>query len=1042
MKNDFFYILAYITLLLIIQLFYGLNISNNYKSIKQWIDNTQDIINTTQKISIAIVDAETGQRGYLLTKKDEYLQPYLRGVSTAKELREELKLSTSDNRSQQERVAKLFTLIDKKLDELNTTITLAKNHPNSTAYLDIVNSNVGKLYMDNIRTTLEHISKEEKAILLDRKNSLEETYVKYYYLIGVEIFIIIIFIFVYKRKNDKLAHFIKEIVIARKNAENSTIKFKQLLQNASDGIHILDTNGDVIECSQSFADSLGYSYKETLNLNIKDWDSSFSKDQLLDLIHDLMNHPRKFETKHKRKDGKIIDVQVNAKGVNMDDVKYLYASSRDITDIKNKEGQLKLATNAAKQSNRAKSAFLANMSHEIRTPLNGIIGLSDLTLKQSNDKSVKENMQKVLVSSRSLLNVIRDILDYSKIEAGKLEITPQHFNIETLLSDVANLFYLQAEEKEIGLHLKIDPSLPLHLIGDSLRITQILNNLVSNALKFTDEGDIVISAKTGSISNKKLLLILSVKDNGKGIAEENLHKLFKAFSQEDASVTRKYGGTGLGLHITNKLINLMGGEINVKSKVNKGSTFEVRLTLDIDSKYPLHSDKTLQNKKILIIDDNETERLIIDEMLKSWGVESNSFADPKKALEDALMQNYDYIIVDWKMPQMDGVEFISKLHTKRPELPPVIMVSAYDKNELLKQIQEQNVYVKDVLHKPFVASTLYNTLSNKDSKKTIMTDETDEIKFKGSVLLAEDNEVNQIVAMEYLKNFGCSVDLAQNGIEAYKMASQKEYDIIFMDLHMPDMDGYEATKHIRQSGSDIPIVALSAAAMESDKKRSLEVGMDEHISKPIDLDELEYILRSYLKADNSTPKIEGINAKKLYSTISDKKIIIKMLNSFIKQYSKIDELFESTLPISTLRDNIHGLKGVSGQLCIDELYELSKSMHDNKDDEYFMKNLNYLTKLLDTTIKRINKSLKDIESEDQEDTISKNEAIENLKSSINLLKSGRYLDQEYRHKISKSILTLGGENIQKNIDASLDSFEFDKTLSIISKLLEDIDVSE
>ena len=529
----------------------------------------------------------------------------------------------------------------------------------------------------------------------------------------------------------------------------------------------------------------------------------------------------------------------------------------DITDLKE-------AKRAAEESTRAKSEFLANMSHEIRTPMNAILGLVHLALQTQMTDTQHEYLQKTESAAKTLLRIINDILDFSKIEAGKLEIEMEEFHLADLFQGVVDVVSPRANEKGIELLLQVPSDTPAGLIGDQVRLTQVLNNLANNAIKFTEKGQVTLKVETLEEEGDRVVLRFLVEDTGIGLSKEQLEKLFSAFTQADVSTTRKYGGTGLGLVISKRLVEMMGGEIWCDSELNKGSIFGFTAAFKVHSTAKRYVPKRNDFRGLyaLAVDDNSVALEILNDFLKTLGfsvVTASSGAEALVTVSEWKEQgrHFDLVFIDWKMPEMDGIEASNRINklVDPNELPVIIMSTAYNRDEVLGLSQESGIH--NVLTKPISPSTILNVLvetfgrgvEGKNSTKPAPV-ENAMSHFKGSrILLAEDNEVNQLVASRILKNAGFIVEIANNGEEALSMVQANQYHLVLMDIQMPKMDGIEATRQIRAlpEFKDLPIVAMTAHAMSGDREISLAAGMDDHINKPINLQELFSTVTKWLR---------------------------------------------------------------------------------------------------------------------------------------------------------------------------------------------------
>lgn len=639
------------------------------------------------------------------------------------------------------------------------------------------------------------------------------------------------------------------------------------------------------------------------------------------------------------------------------DKEAIVLSLLDITELREMQNELAKAKEQAEAATLAKSQFLATMSHEIRTPMNAIIGLSHLALKRNLDKKQQDYLLKIDRSAQALLGIINDILDFSKIEAGKLTIENTEFDLEHVLETVSNLISQKALEKGLEFSIHIFKDVPLNLIGDPLRISQILTNYCSNALKFTESGDIIITAEAEERFEDKIKIRFAVKDSGIGLTQEQQGKMFESFTQADSSTTRKYGGTGLGLAISKRLAELMGGSTWVESEFGKGSTFyfdavlKVRKEQKRDEYVPAID---LRGMKVLVCDDNKTAREVLKETLESFSfnviiVESGYRAI--QLLKQEKDQPFELVIMDWKMPGMNGLD-ASKiiLGMKEIKTPVVIMITAFSVEEIAEKAK--TIGIKSILSKPVSYSTLFDSIMEVFGKETHakrvhlekgMKFIHEIEKIRGArILLTEDNEINQQVASELFGDAGFVVEIANHGSQSVeKILSSgvpSKYDIVLMDIQMPVMDGYNATRMIREKKEydSLPIVAMTADAMTGIREKCYEAGMQDFVTKPIDPDEVFGMLVKWIKPGHreiisqpakepdsqrviiDIPKFANIDVQDgLHRVSGNTKLYLSLIEKFYEKNQAVVDEIKDAINQSEQEKAVriaHTIKGLAGSL--------------------------------------------------------------------------------------------------------------------------------
>ncbi len=774
-----------------------------------------------------------------------------------------------------------------------------------------------------------------------------------------------------------------EDISKRKQAELATTALihrnQVLMQSTAEGIHILDEQGKVIEANEAFCQHLGYTKEEVLQLNVLTLDATLTAEEFRENSKRFLYNHAVIETVHQRKDGSLVDVEVNVSGVELDGQKCMFCLSRDITERKRAEKELQKAKDAADDANHAKSDFLANISHEIRTPLNAIIGLSHLCMQTELTQKQNDYLQKIYGSSKALLSIIQDILEFSKIEAGKMEVEQIPFKLEEVLGNLATIVSSRAEEKGLEFLFEISPEVRTRLIGDPLRLGQVLINLVGNAVKFTEKGEVVVQIEIEEETEDEVVLCFTVRDTGIGMTQQQIAKLFHAFTQADATTTRRFGGTGLGLFISKQLVSLMGGKIRVESLPGRGSRFNFtssfKKTAAQRSARNFEPDDELYGMRVLVVDDNQTCRQLLKKHLESFTFEvamADSSSEALKVMVQADKQgkSYPLLVIDWKMPEMDGIETARKIRAMAglSKLPKILLFSPFGQSERLQQLE--STVVDGILTKPFQQTELFEAVMEIFGRAEIKQQRImpsllfrHELvaKISGAyLLLVEDNEINQQIARELLEKAGVTVAVAENEEEAIAQLLKEKFDGVLMDMQMPVMDGLTAAREIRKLAkfAELPIIAMTANVMASEFKQCLEAGMNDYIAKPFDPNQMLATLAQWIKPAQPTSRPLAVAAEPEAATVALPTLpgvkvekAVQRMDGNVKTYYLILESFRNsqqhTLP--GIRSAIaaedkekavrlaHTLKGLSGTLGAEKLQsvvaELESALKGGHSDQ-------------------------------------------------------------------------------------------------------------
>lgn len=933
---------ALLTLMMVIILGYQ-SIGENQRS-SVWVTQTLSVIAKIQQVETEMNELGTSSRGFIITSQDRHLNHFEKTRPVFEKVLNDLVGLTNDSPKQQARVLQIKSVSAELIDFHQANIERVKNNKTSEA-VALIKKGLGQDKVDVIRAIIKEMIEQEEKLLNDRlhlqKKSTNQSNliilagsVLAFFLVLIASFMVI---FEFKRR-----------IAAQKTLNEASQVQKAILQASAFALIATDVTGKITLFNAAAEKLLGYTSEEILG---RDPGVFHRPEEMLKMADHLKMRfgetvPLGFDIftyrakkgmvesdqwTYIRKNGTAIPVNLSItaqRDLNGEITGYL-GIAYDVSQQLEYEEAILQAKEQAVAGTQAKSEFLANMSHEIRTPMNAIMGMAELLNETELNEEQRKYVEVFQRAGESLLNIINDILDLSKIEAGHFELDKMPFSLSSVVEKSAEIMALKAHQKQLELAVDIDEELNDHFIGDPNRLRQILLNLLGNAIKFTKRGEVLLKISSGINHGLGREVIFEIQDTGIGMTEEQLKKLFERFNQADSSITKEYGGTGLGLSITKRLVELMDGKIEVQSSHGIGTKFTVRIFLPEDevpqSEVELVS---LKGKKILIVDDTKTNRFILKKIVDHQGAIAHEAVDGTSALEMITKEAksgkpYDLVLLDCRMPDIDGFKVAENVIGTSLNGPMIMMLTSDNRPGDLaksKKLGLKSYLVKPVLKQELLMEISRAMSNTQDAVPLPEVKIENRINSELKILLVDDNDENRLVIRSFIKNLPWKVDEAKNGKEALALFEPGKYDVVLMDMQMPVMDGYSATREIRkteafQAAEPSPVLALTAFALKDEVDKSFEAGCNGHLSKPISKATLIGAIEEY------TREFNVVVDKDLEELIPD------YLANRTKELVTLKEAFEHS-NFSFIQTTGHKLRGSAGSYGFSDLSEIGKELEE------------------------------------------------------------------------------------------------------------------